>query len=69
MNYDDALITLVADVATAYVNLRGLDERIRLARENVNTQQTSLDIANVRFPRTKKDGVGLPAGAVARPDP
>jgi NodT family efflux transporter outer membrane factor (OMF) lipoprotein len=49
MNYDDALVTLVADVATAYVNLRGLDERVRLAKENVAIQQNSLDIANVRF--------------------
>jgi len=49
MNYDDALVTLVADVATAYINLRGFDERIRLARENVVAQQTALDIANVRF--------------------
>ena len=49
MNYDDALVTLVADVATAYVNLRGLDERIKLAQENVDIQQSALDIANVRF--------------------
>ena len=49
MNYDDALVTLVADVATAYVNLRGLDERVRLAQENVGIQQNSLDIANVRY--------------------
>jgi NodT family efflux transporter outer membrane factor (OMF) lipoprotein len=49
MNYDDALVTLVADVATSYVNLRGLDERIKLALENVTIQQSSLDIANVRF--------------------
>jgi NodT family efflux transporter outer membrane factor (OMF) lipoprotein len=49
MNYDDALVTLVADVATTYVNLRGLDERIRLATKNVQVQQDSLNIANVRF--------------------
>jgi NodT family efflux transporter outer membrane factor (OMF) lipoprotein len=49
MNYDDALVTMVADVATTYVNLRGLDERIRLAQENVAIQQNALDIANVRF--------------------
>jgi NodT family efflux transporter outer membrane factor (OMF) lipoprotein len=49
MNYDDVLVTLVADVATTYINLRGLDERIKLAQENVTIQQSSLDIANVRF--------------------
>jgi NodT family efflux transporter outer membrane factor (OMF) lipoprotein len=49
MNYDDALVTLVADVATDYVNLRALDERIKLANENVVVEQNALDIANIRF--------------------
>ena len=49
MNYDDALVTLVADVATAYINLRGFDERIKLANSNVVVEQQALDIANVRF--------------------
>ena len=49
MSYDDALVTLVADVATTYINLRGFDERIKLANDNVVVQQDALDIANVRF--------------------
>jgi NodT family efflux transporter outer membrane factor (OMF) lipoprotein len=49
MSYNDALVTLVADVATAYINLRALDERIRVTQKNVQVQQSSLDIANVRF--------------------
>jgi NodT family efflux transporter outer membrane factor (OMF) lipoprotein len=49
MNYDDALVTLVADVATAYINLRAFDERIKLANENVVVEQNALDIANTRF--------------------
>src|SRR5262249_19577977 len=49
MSYDDALVTLVADIATAYINLRGFDERIKLAQENVVVEQQALDIANVRF--------------------
>jgi NodT family efflux transporter outer membrane factor (OMF) lipoprotein len=49
MNYDDALVTLVADVATTYINLRGFDERIKLANENVVVEQQALDIANARF--------------------
>jgi NodT family efflux transporter outer membrane factor (OMF) lipoprotein len=49
MNYDDALVTLVADIATTYINLRGFDERIKLAQENVVIEQQALDIANVRF--------------------
>ena len=39
MTYDDALVTLIAEVASTYVNIRGLDEQIRLARENVAVQQ------------------------------
>jgi NodT family efflux transporter outer membrane factor (OMF) lipoprotein len=49
MSYDDALVTLVADVATTYINLRGFDERIKLANENVVVEKQALDIANVRF--------------------
>lgn len=49
MNYDDALVTLVADVASTYVNLRGFDQQIKLAEDNVKVQQQALDIANVRF--------------------
>lgn len=49
MSYDDALVTLVADVATTYINLRSLDERIRITQKNVDVQQGALDIANVRF--------------------
>jgi NodT family efflux transporter outer membrane factor (OMF) lipoprotein len=47
--YDDALVTLVADVATVYVNIRVLEERIAIADENVRSQRGSLGIANSRF--------------------
>jgi NodT family efflux transporter outer membrane factor (OMF) lipoprotein len=49
MSYDDAMVTLIADVASTYVNIRGLDQRIEYAQENVRIQQQALDIANVRF--------------------
>lgn len=49
LNYDDVLVTLVADVATTYVDLRAYDERLALARGNVALQQQSLDIADNRF--------------------
>lgn len=48
-SYDDALVTLVAEVATAYINIRAFDERLALARENVALQQRSLEIAEARF--------------------
>lgn len=48
-DYDDLLVTLTAEVATTYVLIRELEERIVLARENVKVQQRTLEIADVRF--------------------
>lgn len=47
--YDDLLVTLTAQVATTYVLIRELEERLVLARRNVGLQQRTLDIATVRF--------------------
>ena len=47
--YDDLLVTLTAQVATTYVLIRELEERLVLARQNVGLQQRTLDIATVRF--------------------
>ena len=48
-DYDNTLVTLTADVANAYIALRTAEERIRIARENVETQEESLEIAEARF--------------------
>lgn len=48
-SYDDVLVTLTADVATTYVTIRTLEERLVVARENVKIQARSLQIAEVRF--------------------
>ncbi|HTL72827.1 MAG TPA: efflux transporter outer membrane subunit, partial [bacterium] len=48
-SYDDAMITLIADVASTYVNIRTLEERVRVANQNVATQQESLRIASAQF--------------------
>ncbi len=48
-SYDDALVTLIADVAGTYVNIRTLEERLRVARRNLELQQESLRIATVQF--------------------
>jgi NodT family efflux transporter outer membrane factor (OMF) lipoprotein len=47
--YDDALVTLIADVASTYVNIRTLEERLRVARRNLQLQQESLRIATAQF--------------------
>ena len=38
-NYDDALVTLLADVATNYVQYRVAQQRIRIARDNIRKQE------------------------------
>jgi NodT family efflux transporter outer membrane factor (OMF) lipoprotein len=48
-SYDDALVTVIADVASTYVNIRTAQERIRVAARNVETQKESLRVASVQF--------------------
>src|SRR5262249_27425391 len=47
--YDDALVTLIGDVANAYVNLRTFEARLQVLRDSIATQEGSLKIANTRF--------------------
>ena len=47
--YDDALVTLIGDVAQNYVNVRTYEEQIRITQENVKVQKESLRIATARF--------------------
>src|SRR5438874_8929197 len=47
-NYDDVLVTLLGDVATNYVNVRTFEQRIKLARQNVELQRKTLEIAIAR---------------------
>jgi NodT family efflux transporter outer membrane factor (OMF) lipoprotein len=48
-DYDNTLVTLTADVASTYITIRTAEERIRIARENVDTQEESLKIAETRL--------------------
>lgn len=48
-NYDDALVTLTGDVASAYVQIRTTETQIAIARDNVEKQKIALKIANARF--------------------
>jgi NodT family efflux transporter outer membrane factor (OMF) lipoprotein len=47
--YGDTLVMLLSEVATAYVQLRTFEERLRFARHNVEIQKGSLGLANSRF--------------------
>ncbi len=48
-NYDAALITLIADVATNYIVARSLQERIKITLQNVELQRETLDLTRTRF--------------------
>lgn len=47
--YDNALVTLIGDVANSYVNIRTVQAQIRVNQENVELQKESLEIAETRF--------------------
>ena len=47
-NYDDVLVTLLGDVATNYVQMRTLEQRIVYAKKNVDIQLTTLKIAEAK---------------------
>ena len=48
-NYDDILVTLTAEVARVYISIRTFEERIRLAKTNVNTQENALKLVQYQF--------------------
>jgi NodT family efflux transporter outer membrane factor (OMF) lipoprotein len=48
-DYDNALVSLTAEVARVYVNIRILEERLKIADDNIDLQKKSLYIASVRF--------------------
>ena len=52
-DYDNALVSLTAEVARTYVALRVLEERLAIAKDNAVTQRRSYEIADVRY----KNGV------------
>jgi len=48
-DYRDVLVTLYAEVATNYVNVRALQLRLRLAHDNVKGQENTLKLTTDRF--------------------
>jgi len=48
-DYDNALVSLTAEVARTYVGLRVLEEQLAIAKDNAATQQRSYEIADVRY--------------------
>ncbi len=48
-SYDDVLVLLTSQVVNTYTAIRTIEERLRIARENLVLQQRSYDIAEVKF--------------------
>ena len=48
-NYDDAMVTLVAQVAQSYLVLRTFQNRLQIARANIDLQEESLRIAQAKL--------------------
>jgi NodT family efflux transporter outer membrane factor (OMF) lipoprotein len=48
-SYDDALVTLTAEVARNYAAMRTFEERLTISLENVDIQEQSVKIAEARF--------------------
>ena len=49
--YDNALVSLFADVANAYIDLRALEQRITVAQQNLKAVQQSLTLTQARYKR------------------
>lgn len=48
-NYDQVLVSLVSEVASTYVLLRSLEERLAIARSNAELQRETLELTKIRF--------------------
>jgi NodT family efflux transporter outer membrane factor (OMF) lipoprotein len=48
-DYDDVLVILIGDVGATYVEIRTLEQRIRYARQNVENQSGSLNLAEIQL--------------------
>ena len=58
-NYDDVLVSLIAEVASTYTQIRTFEQQLAFARTNVKIQENSFELASDRY-------VG---GATTRLDP
>jgi len=48
-DYDDALVTLTADVVNSYILMRAAEERIDFANQNIEIQGKGLDLATAKY--------------------
>ncbi|MGH7241913.1 MAG: efflux transporter outer membrane subunit [Phycisphaerales bacterium] len=48
-NRDDVFVTLSGDIGTNYINLRGAQSQLAIARSNLEAQETTLSLTQERF--------------------
>lgn len=49
LDYDDVLVSLTAEAAASYTQIRAFEQRLTLARDNIDIQQRSLRIAEAQY--------------------
>ncbi len=60
-DYDDVLVILVADVATAYIDYRTFEQRLVYARQNLTIQEESVRLAQIKVKAgTRESELDLP---------
>ena len=57
--YDAILVCLIAEVVTAYVDIRTFEERLQYARKNVQIQEGSFKLAKTRAEEGKTGNISL----------
>lgn len=48
-DYDSAMVSLVAEVASTYVRIRAIEERIEIARRNIKVQERGVFLSQEKF--------------------
>jgi outer membrane protein, multidrug efflux system len=58
-NHRGVLVTLLGDVARNYMEVRGLQHRIAVTRQNIHTQRLTLELTTVRFKAGLSNGLDV----------
>jgi NodT family efflux transporter outer membrane factor (OMF) lipoprotein len=62
-DYDNVMVTLIGDVATAYVQYRIFEQQIAYTQENIRIQRDSLRIASARWKAGQTSQLGVAQSA------
>src|SRR3546814_7975875 len=63
---DSAQLAIVGEVARTYFDLRGLQERLRVARENADNQRETLRLVDARLDARRANGRAACRGSVCQ---